>query len=104
MITNADDYVQNESVGEKITPNIILVQGLAPDPNQLVLKKNRKSTKFVDFLKFQNEKRFYHHLSNKDCEYIKAPEMFKLVPGKALFMEYIHGTVIDNFISPQFVS
>lgn len=104
MITNADDYLQDEIIGEKITPNIILVQGLAPDPEQLVLKKKRKSTKFVDFLKFQNERRFYHHLSNKDCQHMRAPDMYKLVPGQALFMEYIKGTVIEDFCSSQFVA
>lgn len=104
MTTDADDYFKCEVVGEKITPNIILVQGLAPDPNQLVLKKNRKSTKFVDFLKFQNERRFYDHLSKMECVHMRAPDMYKMVPGQSLFMEYIKGTVIEDFRCPQFVA
>ena len=105
MISNADDYLKQEIVGERrITPNIVLVQGLMPDPQQLILRKKRKSSRLVDFLKFQNERRFYNHLSQIDCKHMRAPELYTLIPGRALFMEYVEGTVIEDFISKEFVS
>src|SRR5699024_5393092 len=105
MITNVEEFFKEGIVGERtITPNIVLVQGLLPDPKQLILRKKRKSIKFVDFLKFQNERRFYNHLSKADCKHMRAPELYTIIPGKALFMEYVEGTVIEDFISEEFVS
>lgn len=89
-------------LGKEITSNLVLVPGNMP--YQLVLRKTRKSNGFIDFLKFQNEMRIYMFLSDHPTQHLNTPQVYDEIPGKALFMEYLSGTSISDFKTPQFIS
>lgn len=103
MIPSKVDSSDPEKSGAKveIAGNLVLVQGKTP--NQIVLKKTRKSGSFVIFLKFQNELRFYSFFSKANLQYLKVPRVYGVNPGKAIYLEYLKGAVIPNFKLPEFV-
>lgn len=103
MIPSKVDWIEINKFGDsnKIASNLVLVRGNTS--TQLVLKKARKSSSFVDFLKFQNELRFYRYFSQADLKYLKVPQVYDFIPGKAIFMEYLEGGAISDFHIPEFV-